>query len=98
MHRAAEISNISVTANIYPLADFILNSWFQANCYDLDFNLGLGKAEAVRSPYIDPVEGLFYLMPRRLDDEIADPLCLRDEDVERLRGDREFAKYAVYIG
>jgi len=38
------------------------------------------------------------LMPRALDGEITIAICLRDEDMERLRADEEFAKYGRYTG
>jgi len=37
-------------------------------------------------------------MPGRLDGEIAVGICIRDEDMERLRTDKDFAKYGQYIG
>jgi hypothetical protein len=36
-------------------------------------------------------------MRRILDGEIAVAICLRDEDMERLKADEEFAKYGRYI-
>lgn len=34
-----------------------------------------------------------YFMPKRLDGEIAVMVCLREEDMGRLREDGEFKKY-----
>jgi hypothetical protein len=96
--RAEEKSEINVTATLDLSKDIMLSSWVKYKCYDLDFNLGLGKPEAVRRPQFTPVESLFYLMPKRPDGEIAAGLCLRQEDFERLRTDEEFMKYAVYVG
>ena len=76
----------------------MLSSWAKLDCYELDFNLGLGKPDSVRRPQFVPVESLIYLMPKRLDGEIAVGICLRNEDMERLRADEEFAKYGRYIG
>ncbi len=76
----------------------MLSSWAKYDCYDLDFNLGLGKPDAVRRPAFVPIESLFYLMPKRPDGEIAVALCLREEDLERLKSDKEFMKYANYVG
>ena len=76
----------------------MFSSWAKLDCYELDFNLGLDKPEAVRRPQFEPVESLIYLMPRTLDGGIAVAICLRDEDMERLRADEEFAKYGRYIG
>ena len=39
------------------------------------------------------------ILPKRLDGELSTvAMCLRDEDMERLRMDEEFAKYKKYIG
>jgi trichothecene 3-O-acetyltransferase len=89
---------ISFTATLDLAADIMLSSWVKIDCYDLDFNLGLGKPESVRRPLFIPVESLIYLLPKTLDGEISVALCLRDEDMERLKADDEFTKYAVYVG
>ena len=78
--------------------DIIFSSWAKVDCYKLDFNLGLGKPEAVRRPRFSTVESLMFLMPKTLDGEIAAAICLRHEDMKRLREDEEFTKYGLYIG
>ncbi|KAK9363908.1 transferase family-domain-containing protein [Lipomyces starkeyi] len=98
LNRALDKSIISVVASLDLSVDIMLSSWAKEHCYELDFNLGLGKPEALRRPQFVPVESLMYLMPKALDGEIALGICLRDEDMERLRADEEFAKYATYIG
>jgi hypothetical protein len=98
LSRSPDKSVISFTATLDLSADLMISSWAKLDCYELDFNLGLGKPKAVRRPRFEPVESLIYLMPRTLDGEIAIAICLRDEDMERLRADEEFTKYARYIG
>lgn len=98
LDRTADKNSISVTATLDLSSDIMLSSWAKLDCYELDFGLGLGRPEAVRRPRFVPVESLIYLMPRTLDGEIAVAICLRDEDMERLRADEEFVKYARYIG
>ena len=98
LNRIPDKNIISFTATLNLSADIMLSSWAKLDCYELDFNLGLGKPEAVRRPQFEPVESLMYLMPRTLDGEIAVAICLRDEDMERLRADEEFTKYGRYIG
>jgi hypothetical protein len=39
-----------------------------------------------------------YLMPMDRSGEIDAAVCLRDEDMQGLRGDREFGEYAEWIG
>ena len=95
----AEKSLISLTATLDLSTDIMLSSWAKLSyCHSLDFNLGLGKPEAVLRPRFAPVESLIYLMPRKPDGEIAVAVCLRDEDMGRLRADGEFGKYGRYIG
>ncbi|CAA7269059.1 unnamed protein product [Cyclocybe aegerita] len=98
LDRILDKGNASVTATINLSTDIMLSSWAKQDFYDLDFNLGLGKPEAVRRPRFTPVESLLYLMPKALDGEVAAALCLRDEDMERLRADEECARYGRYIG
>ncbi|EAW07659.1 putative trichothecene 3-O-acetyltransferase [Aspergillus clavatus NRRL 1] len=96
--RTPDKSVFSFGASIDMARDMMLSSWAKVDCYELDFNLGLGKPECVRRPQLMPFEGLMYLMPRSLEGEIALLVCLRDEDMERLKMDEEFAKYGKYIG
>ena len=98
LNRTRDKTDINVTATLDLSADIMLSSWAKLDCYDLDFNLGLGKPDSVRRPQFVPVESLIYLMPKRLDGEITVGICLRAEDMERLRADEEFAKYGWYIG
>ena len=98
LDRSPDKSVVSVTATMDLSADIMLSSWAKENFYELDFNLGLGKPEAVRRPQFTPVVSLLYLMPKALDGENAAALCLRDEDMERLREDEYFMKYAAYVG
>ncbi|KAJ5455272.1 Transferase [Penicillium sp. IBT 31633x] len=96
--RSTDKSKASFTATVNVSSDFMLSSWCGISCYELDFNLGLGKPEAVRRPGFTPFEGLGYLMPRSPAGEMPVGICLRDEDWHRLKADEEFTKYATYIG
>lgn len=96
--RSSDKTKASFTANADTATDFALSSWAKVDLYDLDFNLGLGKPEAVRRPCFIPLDGLGYLMPRSPRGEMVAGICLRDEDWERLRADEQFMKYATYIG
>lgn len=91
-------TSAGVAANLDLSSDIMLSSWARENFYELDFNLGLGKPESVRRPKFFPVESLIYIIPKRPDGELVVAICLRDEDMERLRVDEEFAKYGKYIG
>ncbi|KAG6864521.1 hypothetical protein C0991_008983 [Blastosporella zonata] len=98
LHRSPDKNIISFTAMVNLSTDIMLSSWGKINCYQLDFGLGLGNPEAVRRPRFDTVESLMYILPRTPDGEIAAAICLRDEDMERLKADEEFGKYGKYVG
>ena len=98
LERAQDKSRVSITATLDLEVDIMLSSWSKVECWDLDFNLGLGKPEAVRRPRFEPVESLIYLMPRGRDGEVAVAVCLRNEDMGRLRADEEFTRYGKHIG
>lgn len=91
-------SGFNFAATVDPTADVMLSSWAKVSCYDLDFNLGLGKPESVKRPRFDPCEGLMYLMPKAPDGEISLGISLREDDMERLKNDAEFTRYGRYIG
>ncbi|KAG0221876.1 hypothetical protein BGW42_007206 [Actinomortierella wolfii] len=94
----ADKTTISLTATIDVFKDIMFSSWAKVECHKLEFNLGLGRPVAVRRPKLAPFESLMYLMPRTAQGEIAAAICLRDEDMERLKADPMFLKYAHYIG
>jgi trichothecene 3-O-acetyltransferase len=95
MHGQADKSTVSPTSSLDLSVDIMLSSWAKIDAYDLDFNLGLGLPNAVRRPRFVPVQSLVYFMPRARDGEIAVAMCLQEEDMERLKADEEFAKYAL---
>jgi hypothetical protein len=76
----------------------VMSSWSKVDCYEFDFNLGLGNPESVRRPKFSPVEGVVFLLPKALDGEIVAGFCLRGDDMEKLKVDKEFVKYGQYIG
>lgn len=86
-----------VSASI-PELDVRLSSWAKEKCYDLEF--GFGKPVAVRRPQfiIGAREGLVYFLPKKSDGEIVVGICLREDDMERLKDDKEFIKFGVHIG
>lgn len=93
-----DMSSITPGANLDFSADVFFSSWSKLGCYKLDFNLGLGLPESVRRPRYAVVESLMYLMPIDRTGAIDAAICLRDEDMEGLRGDRDFREYAEWIG
>lgn len=91
-------SAISPGANLDFSTDIFFSSWARLACYNFSFNLGLGLPESVRRPRFATVESLMYLMPMDRSGGIDAAICIRDEDLERLRSDQEFREYADWIG
>ncbi|KAK6839132.1 Trichothecene 3-O-acetyltransferase [Apiospora arundinis] len=60
--------------------------------------MGLGPPEAVRRPRFDAFQGLVYLLPKRPDGEIGVAVCLSEDDMQRLREDTGFIKFAKLVG
>ncbi|OBT93467.1 hypothetical protein VE01_08649 [Pseudogymnoascus verrucosus] len=98
LHSQADKSMVSPASSIDLSVDVMLSSWAKTDCYSLNFNLGLGFPEAVRRPRFAPLQSFVYFMPRACDGEIAVAMCLREEDMEQLRVDEEFVKYARHDG
>jgi len=89
--------NSGTTRGTLPPTDIRMSSWAKEDCYHVDFGGLLGKPEAVRRPNFPAWEGLVYLLPKKLDGEIAIALCLREEDMEELKGDDTFTRFCSYI-
>ena len=98
MSLTKDLSGVNYGANLNLSNDIFFSSWAKLNCYSLDFDLGLGFPEAVRRPKFAGFEGLMYLMPMEREGGIDAAICLSDEDLERLRDDKEFGEYAKWIG
>ena len=98
LHRSPDKTAFSFLKGLDLAEDLLITSWVKLNSYDLDFNLGLGKPMAVRRGRFPPVEGLVFLLPKSLDGEIAVGLCLRSDDMQRLKVDEMLTEYAVYRG
>ncbi len=91
-------SPLSFIASADPTVDVMLSSWAKVDCYDADFNFGLGRPVNVVRPSFPPVESLVYLMPRSAERGIAVSLCLRDDEMEKLKSDDRFAEYMTFVG
>ncbi|KAM0229557.1 hypothetical protein ACHAP5_011617 [Fusarium lateritium] len=98
LHNQPDKSGVSLTADANPSTDIMMSSWVKTRFWGYDFGLGLGMPESVRRPLFESFESLSYLMPKRPDGEITAALSFRDEDMERLKVDEEWVKYARYIG
>ena len=98
LHRTPDKTVVIYAANIDSSTDIRLTSWAKLNSYSLDSGLGLSKPEAVRVPRLEPLESLICLLPKTREGDIEVALCLRNEDLERLKTDEKVMKYAKWIG
>ncbi|KAK8075326.1 trichothecene 3-O-acetyltransferase [Apiospora hydei] len=97
--RTPDKSTVSLLGGGFDMTrDVMLNSWANQGAYHLDFGLGLGRPESVRRPRFDAFQGLVYLMPKRPDGEIGVAVCLSEEDMQRLKGDGGFMRFARLAG
>lgn len=90
----------SISALSYPSLDVRLSSWAKEKLYDLDFGPYLGQPEAVRRPMFKDGarEGLVYFLSKGRDGSIVVGICLREEDMERLRMDKEVLQWSRWVG
>ncbi|KAK2046226.1 trichothecene 3-O-acetyltransferase [Colletotrichum somersetense] len=98
LNRSPDKRAFSFAAKFRLDKDLMLSSWAKLDLYEQDFGLGLGKPESVRRPRFTPVEGLAYLLPKSREGNVALAICLRDDDMGKLKEDNEWVKYTKYIG
>ncbi|GJJ74583.1 trichothecene 3-O-acetyltransferase [Entomortierella parvispora] len=99
LHRTEDKSVIQTWSLLNFSADMMLSSWSKIDgCWQMDFNMGLGQPVAVRRPRFVPFGTLVNLMPKSPSGEVSAAICLIDEDMDRLKSDKEFLKYGRYIG
>ncbi|KAH8817114.1 transferase family-domain-containing protein [Xylogone sp. PMI_703] len=98
LSRTADKSIYSVGASLNMSQDITLSSWSRINAYELDFNLGLGKPKSVRRPQFVPCENLIYLLPKSTEGDVTAAICISEDDMDKLRADEEFKKYATFVG
>ncbi|ROV96993.1 hypothetical protein VSDG_04082 [Cytospora chrysosperma] len=95
-----EAGKQSIAATSNPGLDVRVSSWAKEDFYSLDFGPLLGKPECVRRPrFADGArEGLVYFLPKDRDGDIVVGVCLRGEDLERLKEDGEIKLWSRWIG
>ena len=99
MSRTEDKTSVDVVGGLNLSSDLMLSSWAKVDgCWSMDFSMGLGKPVAVRRPKFLPYASLMYLMPKAPNGEVSAAICLIDEDMDRLKADKEFLKYSRYIG
>jgi hypothetical protein len=98
LSRSADKGCLKVAAWMDRSSDILLSSFTAVEAYEQDFGLGLGRAEAVRLTDLINHEGLMYFLPAEPSGDTTIAMCLRDEDLVRLRADELFAQHGNYLG
>ncbi|GAB7332332.1 hypothetical protein MBLNU13_g04161t1 [Cladosporium sp. NU13] len=96
--RSSDRSRVSFAASLKSTSDVFFSSWVKMGGYGYDFGGELGRSEAVRRSRSHVTEGLMYLMPRSREGEVGLVVCLREEDLQALREDGEWGRFAEYVG
>lgn len=73
--------------------DIMISSWSRVDGYNMDFGLGV-KPTCVKRPSFNPVPGLVFMMPKRGDGEISVAVCLHGGDMDNLKKDGDWTRYA----
>ncbi|KAM0285444.1 hypothetical protein ACHAQH_001391 [Verticillium albo-atrum] len=98
MDRMPDRTVVSFTATLDLKSGIMLSSWAGVDSYELAFGMGLGTPASVRRPRFTLVESLIYLLPRSRMGDVGVAVCLLEEEMERLKRDDEWAKYAKFVG
>ena len=98
LHRATDKSTVSKGACLDLDSDLMVSSWANMRCNDFTFGFGLGTPSAFRRPQHAIVPSLIFLLPRCDDGEVVVTMCTRVDDLSALRVDKEWARFAEYIG
>jgi hypothetical protein len=96
--RAEDRSTVSAGARLDLDSDLMVSSWAGMRCYSFTFGLGLRCPVAFRRPKQALVPSLVFLLPRRQDGEIVVQMGVRVDDLDALRGDGEWVRFAEYLG
>ncbi|KAK5987010.1 Trichothecene 3-O-acetyltransferase [Cladobotryum mycophilum] len=83
-----------------PTTDVLMSSWGNVKCPTENFGPILGQPEVLRMLRWAPVENMFYtaLETEKYGGGRLAGLYLRDDDLKRLKEDKEWEKYMTYIG
>lgn len=80
-----------------PDRDLLVSSWAALPVY-VDFGSTIGKPEFARRPTGAPWESVVYIMPKSPDCGIDLTICMREDDLARLREEHDWTTYAEFIG
>ena len=89
----------TIAYDVDPKTGFVISSWADLPLYpEGGYGPLLGMPEFVRRPRLTPSEGLAYFMPKDPMGNIDLAMTLRESDLEELKTDAEWMRYAEYIG
>ena len=77
--------------------DIMLSSWSGLGLYQESFGT-LGKPVIAKRQRFPPMESLLYLMPKTESGDVDVAVCLRAEDIDKLKQDVVLAQYGTYVG
>ncbi|KAH6604576.1 trichothecene 3-o-acetyltransferase [Trichoderma cornu-damae] len=77
--------------------DIIYSSWTGLGLYQETFGT-LGNPLLAKREKFKPMESLVYLMPKTETGDVDVAMCLREEDINRLKADEVLTRYGKYIG
>lgn len=97
LDRSTDKSILNYMGTIRSHIDLMFSSFSRVDAYGVDFNMGLGKPEAVRLPLLPADPGIVYALPKRPDGQIVLAMCLEDRDIECLKNDGDFQQYGTFI-
>lgn len=79
--------------------DLMISSFSGLGLNQTDFGAVLGGSPLFsKRPRFTPLESLIYFMPKTSDGDVDVACCFRVEDIETLRNDPHFLRYAEYLG
>lgn len=98
LDRLDDKTKIISGAQLNPNHDAVMSSYANLKSCELDFGALLGKPLAGRRPRLPGWPSLCYIMPRDASGEMAVAVCLPDDEMEALRRDQVFGRYARWLG
>jgi hypothetical protein len=97
LHRATNKNEVNINATLDLDVDVIFSSWANMRGYNFDFGLGVGKPTYFRRMDHLGVPSLGFLLPKRPDGENVLSICLRSDDIAKLRSDPVFTTYGRFL-
>ncbi|TLS20832.1 uncharacterized protein PpBr36_10684 [Pyricularia pennisetigena] len=98
VHRLDDKSVLANGARQDPHSGVIVSSYVNVKTGAMSFGHVLARPVATRRPMMAPWPSLLYLMPLDAKGDMAVAFCLAEDEIETLRRDDAFCRYANYVG